>query len=365
MLSNWFAGWNKANPTDVYRPAVAIGVVGGAIVLATLLVTLGQPFKTTSMQTGPRGEGAIVVKMASAMTRPDPTVADYQSQDPIIPKPGDPLAKDTYKNVQVLGDLTTDNFTRVMLSMTQWVAPDQGCAFCHGDGALETYSEDTLYTKVIARKMLQMTQNINENWSGHVNFGGDVGVNCFTCHRGQNIPTGIWYRIDPVSKATAGWASVQNRVTSQSQWTSLPSDALEKYLLEGQNILVSAQDVRDRTNKATIQDTERTFSLMNYIDNALNVNCTFCHSTRAFWDAGQVTPQWATALLGIQMVNQLNNDYLAKLEGVFPAQQLGPVHADVPKLACATCHKGYQKPLGGMSMIKDWPELASSTAPKY
>lgn len=365
MLSKWFDTWNKANPKDVFGPAMGIGVVGGVVVLATLLVTLGQPFKTTSFQTGPRGEGAIVVKFASAAAIPDPTIADYQSQDPIVPKPGDALAKDTYKNVQVLGDLTVDNFTRVMLSVTQWVAPDKGCAFCHGDGGIETYSADTLYTKVIARKMLQMTQNINETWGGHVNINGDVGVNCYTCHRGQNIPTGVWYQIDPVNKATAGWASVQNRVTVQSQFTSLPSDALQKYLVEGQNILVSAQDVRDPTDKATIQDTERTFSLMNYIDNSLNVNCTFCHSTRALWDTSQVTPQWATALLGIQMVNALNNDYLMKLQGVFPADQLGPIHGDVPKLACNTCHKGYQKPLGGMNMIKDWPELASTAAPKY
>jgi photosynthetic reaction center cytochrome c subunit len=41
------------------------------------------------------------------------------------------------------------------------------------------------------------------------------------------------------------------------------------------------------------------------------------------------------------------------------------VHADAPKAACATCHKGYQKPMGGMDMISDWPELAAPGAPVY
>ncbi len=363
MALKWMNDWSRANPKDIWRPAVSIGVVGVVLMFAAALVTIGQPFKTVSMQTGPRGEGAVVVKFPQ--TQVDPTAADYVSQDPVKPQPGDKLAKDIYKNVQVLGNLTDANFTRLMVSMAQWVAPDQGCAFCHGDGDISTYSEDKLYTKVIARRMIQMTQDINENWSGHVQAVGEAGVNCFTCHRGQNIPSGVWYRIDPVNKVMAGWGAVQNRVTLQSQYTSLPSDALEQYLLEGKNILVSAQTVRDKTDTASIQDTERTFSLMNYIDNSLNVNCTFCHSTRAFWDTSQVTPQWATALLGIQMVNALNNTYLVPLQSVFPAEQLGPVHQDAPKLACNTCHKGYHLPLNGTDMIKDWPELASSAPPKY
>ncbi|HEX2942098.1 MAG TPA: photosynthetic reaction center cytochrome c subunit family protein, partial [Rhodopila sp.] len=36
-----------------------------------------------------------------------------------------------YKNVQVLKDESVGNFTRLMASMTTWVAPVQGCAYCH------------------------------------------------------------------------------------------------------------------------------------------------------------------------------------------------------------------------------------------
>ena len=100
------------------------------------------------------------------------------------------------------------------------------------------------------------------------------------------------------------------------------------------------------------------FSLMNHFANSLNVNCTFCHNTRAFYDPAQVTPQWATASVGIQMVLELNNDYLDPIGGLLPDNRLGPVYGDAPKAACMTCHKGYSKPLQGTPMLSDWPELA-------
>ena len=65
------------------------------------------------------------------------------------------------------------------------------------------------------------------------------------------------------------------------------------------------------------------------------------------------------------MVQELNNDYLVPLREVYPENRLGPVHADAPKAACATCHKGYQKPYQGMNVIADWPELATTGAPVY
>ena len=95
------------------------------------------------------------------------------------------------------------------------------------------------------------------------------------------------------------------------------------------------------------------------------MNCVFCHNSRAFYDVGQHTPQWATAQLGIQMVQEMNAAYLVPLQDSYPPERLGPVYADAPKAACATCHKGYQQPMGGLDMISDWPELAGSGPPVY
>ncbi len=370
MLPKWFNEWNRENPTNVFGPAIAIGVVGGAVFAAVLVITWGNPYQTKGMQTGPRGIGMSVQKVVAEIETADPSIELYYTEEPYVPEGGEALAKDVYENVQVLGDLTEDNFNRLMNAMTQWVAPEEGCAYCHGDVDISEYGADDLYTKVVSRRMIEMTQNINENWDGHVNANAEVGVNCYTCHRGEHVPSDIWFRISPVNESAEGWSAVQNRVTIQSQYSSLPSDALEKYLLDAEPIAVHSLEARvagtpGMEDYASIQDTERTYSLMNYVANSLGVNCVFCHNSRAFYDGSQVTPQWGTESLGISMVQELNNDYLVPLRDVYPENRLGPVYADAPKAACKTCHKGYQQPMQGMNVIADWPELATSEAPAY
>ncbi|MBC6407552.1 MAG: photosynthetic reaction center cytochrome c subunit [Rhodobacteraceae bacterium] len=371
MLPKWFDQWNRDNPTNIYGPAIAVGTTFGAVFVAALIVTWGQPFATESMQTGPRGTGMSVPEFNSERVAPDPTIEAYYTEAPYVPEGDEELAGDIYENVQVLGGLTGDNFNRLMLAITQWVSPEEGCAYCHGDGDLETYGSDDLYTKVVSRRMIQMTQAINDNWDGHVNANKEVGVNCYTCHRGEHVPSDIWFKISPVNESTEGWSANQNRATSISQSTSLPSDALESYLLDYG--VISVHDLESRVAGSpagddalpSIQDTERTYALMNYVANSLGVNCVFCHNSRAFYDASEVTPQWGTEMLGISMVQELNNDYLVPLKDTYPEHRLGPVYADAPKAACKTCHKGYQQPMQGLNVIADWPELATSEPPIY
>lgn len=164
---------------------------------------------------------------------------------------------------------------------------------------------------------------------------------------------------------------MQNRVTPLSSYTSLPSDALQTYLVDGESIKVHDLDSRVAgvpgvDDYPGIQHAERTYAFMNYISNSLGVNCVFCHNSRAFYDGAQVTPQWATETLGIQMVQELNNDYLIPIGGLLPESRLGPENGDAPKAACRTCHKGYQQPLQGTNVIQDWPELATTSGePDY
>ena len=119
MLPKWFNDWNRDNPTNIFGPAILVGALGGAVFVAILLVTWGQPYATTSMQTGPRGTGMSVPEFNVALATPDPTIDAYYTDSPIIPEGGEPLAKEIYQNVQVLGDLAADNFNRLMLAMTQ------------------------------------------------------------------------------------------------------------------------------------------------------------------------------------------------------------------------------------------------------
>ena len=112
-----------------------------------------------------------------------------------------PKAAETMQNVKVLGDLSVAEFTRTMVAITNWVAPEQGCLFCHAQG--EDLSSDTLYTKVVARRMIEMTRHVNGNWKTHV---ADTGVTCYTCHRGNAVPPEIWFRVPspPAALGPAG-----------------------------------------------------------------------------------------------------------------------------------------------------------------
>lgn len=358
----WFERWNRQNPTDIYRPAFLVGGVGGAVVVVVALVTLGQPYATDSLQTGPRGTGMSVPEFTADLATPDPGIAAFlaTTSSPVPPAGGEQTAGAARENVPPgLGDLTVDNYDRLLAAMRAWT------------GIPNLFDDPGNYQTAVGHVMITMTQNLNENWDGHVNANKQVGVTCYTCHRGQPVPSDIWFKQTPVVKAAAGWSAVQNRVTPLSSYTSLPSDALEAYLLNYETIGVHdlesrAAGVPGQDGYPGIQHAERTYAFMNYIANSLGVNCTFCHNTRAFYDGGQVTLQWGTEMLGIQMVQELNEEYMVPLGALLPEERLGPVHGDAPKAACRTCHKGYQQPLQGTNVIADWPELATTSgAPVY
>jgi photosynthetic reaction center cytochrome c subunit len=206
--------------------------------------------------------------------------------------------------------------------------------------------------------MIQMVQNINGNWQSHIQA---VGVTCWTCHRGNPVPKNIWFT-DPGPGAKLGGmaesATGAGTVSVAAGGSSLPYDPFTPYLLGDENIRVQGNTPLPVDNLHTIKQTEWTYALMIHFANALGVNCTYCHNSRAFSDWSQSTPQRTTAWWGIRMVRDLNVAYLTPLTSVFPPYRLG-ITGDAPKVNCATCHQGIYKPLYGVSMIKDFPELAA------
>lgn len=266
--------------------------------------------------------------------------------------PGGPLAKDTYKNVQILGELTVNEFNRLMVAMTTWVSPEQGCFYCHVGAQWEL---DGNYTKIVARKMLQMTQDTNANWKSHV---ANTGVTCYTCHRGKPVPANVW-TTDPGPKQPSGFApSGQNQVAPQVAYAALPYDPFTPFLLEANEIRVIGDTALPVGNRRSIKQAEWTYALMMNMSDALGVNCTFCHNTRSFLSWDQSTPQRVTAWYAIRHVRSLNNDYVNPLTEVLPENRKGPL-GDPYKIYCATCHQGAYKPLYGAPMIQDYPELSA------
>ncbi len=336
----------RSDITTLMQAAVAL--VASALVLGGC--DQGPP---KAQQIGYRGLGMeqVVDKRTYAKA-----LAAMQKTIPEAQPPADPStrkANQAYQNVQVLGDLNENEFNRVMLAITEWVSPEQGCNYCHNPANL---ADDNVYTKVVARRMFQMTRDINETWKPHV---GDTGVTCFTCHNGNPVPKNIWFsgrlEIDP-SKMAGYTGGGQNAANKSVGLTSMTADPFSTIFNGRDAIRVQGTTALPQGHVASMQTTEQTYALMIHMSEGLGVNCTYCHNSRNFAAWATSTPQRVTSWQGIQMVRALNTTHLDVLKSVYPQERLGPL-GDAPKAFCTTCHAGWTKPLNGANMLKDYPEL--------
>jgi photosynthetic reaction center cytochrome c subunit len=319
---------------------------------AALLLTACEMPRPTTEQVGFRGTGMVQVdnprtvkELAAANVVPEP-----------LPRvePAGPRAGEIYQNLQVVGDLTIPEFTRLMQAMTAWVAPEQGCQYCH-EGA--NLASDAVYTKGVSRAMLAMTRQLNTQWGSHV---APAGVTCFTCHRGNNVPLITWSQ-DPGldrQRGLAGRDGGQNHPSSRVAYASLPADPFSRFLEAENPIRIISTRALPYGNTSGTKDAEKTYGLMMHLSQSLGVNCTFCHNTRSMADWDQSSPQRTKAFYGIRMVRDINVNHVVPTGQYLPASRLGPA-GDVPKVNCATCHQGVSKPLLGVSMYQDYPELGA------
>jgi photosynthetic reaction center cytochrome c subunit len=322
-----------------------------AAVMVTILVL--SRFNTPPVETVQRGfrGTAMVENYNPAEIRQYLAENKVPASLPQLPAVG-PKAGAVYKNVQVLGTLSVGQFTRLMVSITNWVAPKQGCAYCHNTANM---ADDGIYTKVVARRMIQMVQHINADYKPHV---ATTGVTCYTCHRGNPVPSQVWFN-DPGVAHAGGMAETdmgKNIAAGSVGDSSLPYDPFTPFLEKDANIRVQSTAALPGTDRSSIKQTDWTYALMMHFSQSLGVNCTYCHNTRSFGDWSQSTPQRVTAWYGIRMVRDVNVNYLDKLHDVFPRTRRGPLD-DSAKVNCATCHQGVFKPLYGVSMVKTFPEL--------
>jgi photosynthetic reaction center cytochrome c subunit len=311
-----------------------------------------------STQLGYRGTGMVQIDNPRILAEQAAAREPIPPSTPAPPAVG-PKARDVFQNVKVLGDLSVADFTRHMASITAWVSPKEGCNYCHNPANL---ADDSKYQKVVSRRMIEMTQHLNVDWSKHV---GKTGVTCYTCHRGNPVPSKVWYQ--PLTNARTAPGSMlgndfgQNRAVPSVGLTSMHYDPFTPFLLGKEPIRVNGPAALPTAGyKMPIQQAEKTYSLMIHMSQSLGVNCTFCHNTNSFqsWDG---PPQRVTAYHGIQMARDLNNAYLTPLTGTFPKDRLGP-RGDVAKVFCATCHQGQNKPLGGAAMAGDYAGLTALAA---
>jgi photosynthetic reaction center cytochrome c subunit len=291
-----------------------VQVTGAVLALAVLSGCKGMPdvIKPGPKQIAQHGYAGVAME-----TNYDPddiakTAAYNQAPKPLPAAPPGPPGQ--YKNVQVLTNISAAEFGRTMTAMSSWVAGGAGnCAYCHNTAnfAADSNKGQPIYTKLVSRMMLRMTRRINSDYTQHV---AGTGVTCYTCHRGQPLPKGLWFY------------SNENQI-------------LRHYL--------------DRDD---IRQTYNTYALMVTQSNALGVNCTYCHNSRAWTSWEESTPKRVVAYYGAAMLRDMNMNYLNPLQPVYPRSRLGE-HGDAPKAQCITCHNGVYKPMYGAKMVKDYPAL--------
>ncbi len=289
---------------------------------------LNQMGKKETVQSGYRGTG---MEQVYDMDDVAPKFAATNIPTPLPPAGTSPPGPLPWKNVQVLNDISVAEFNRTMVAFSTWVAGTGNCAYCHN---VANFSADTLndgtpiYTKLVARRMIQMTRHINGQYAAHVK---NTGVTCYTCHRGKPLPNGLWFY-------------------------GKKDDYLRHYLDRDGGRVISATEGPTNANRSSVKQTEWQYALMISMSQSLNVNCTYCHNSRAFAKWEQSPPQRVQAYHGIFMLRDVNQNYLAPLRPVYPAVRLGPM-GDAPKAQCLTCHNNAYKPLYGAQMAKLYPAV--------
>ena len=134
----------------------AVGQNVWVAAVLTSLALLGGCDRTETVQRGFRGSGMVQMYNSASLA----AVADTHK----IPTPEDPAdlesprVDEVFVNVKVLNDLSATEFSRLMQALSTWVAPVEGCHYCDNPDQLES---DEKYPKIVARRMLQMTRDIN------------------------------------------------------------------------------------------------------------------------------------------------------------------------------------------------------------
>lgn len=200
-------------------------------------------------------------------------------------------ARETFKNLKVLGDVPGERFAAAMQSMR--VNLGMKCVACHVI-APKNFPSDEKKEKRRAREMISMTAEIDRR-----TFGNQARVTCWTCHRGDEEPP----------KMTFSKELPQLFAKMPAAKLSQPADKVFK-------------DVQELN-----QLDARNFGLvMGWFARELGVKCTHCHDVKDF---SKDTKEKTRAREMLQMTGYVGRDFYGGNDS--------PV-------GCGTCHRGKVKP---------------------
>ena len=181
---------------------------------------------------------AFLMADFSASTRAG---ASFDEQDQNGNPPAEQTVEQKYKNIQVLKGMPVSQ----MRPMMSYISASLGttCGACHvKNGDNWEFDKDDKKAKQTARKMIQMTMDINKNF-----FQGKLEVSCQTCHQGQDHPAGVppLPRVMPKEepKSNEPWPTPQQILAKYTQAVG-GKEAIEKIKtswLKGTSVAANGQ----------------------------------------------------------------------------------------------------------------------------
>ena len=324
--------------------ALAIGLFAAAVMIPPWV----SPRQVATTQTGPDAS-AMGLYLDKQELRNTPQQPELLPASQLF-APGTVLPGGS--NLRVLGGESPAELNRTMVALTAWVAPQEGCGFCHGgqNGPNANWAPD-YPRKEVARQMLRMVRDVNTRWTNHV---GSRGVTCFTCHQGSNIPKETWSLPKEPEPPMGGILGMPRAWHTKADTIRgfFPSKPYEKYLLQGlpadgvqtHHALVNGT----QPSQHNLKDAEDVYILMMQMSQALGVNCTYCHQSRQLYDWNQSPPNRLNGYSGIKMATDLNQRYFAPLDAIALPAGRGEL-GDAKKINCGTCHNQRAIPSGGMN----------------
>ncbi|HEY2743235.1 MAG TPA: c-type cytochrome [Polyangia bacterium] len=97
---------------------------------------------------------------------------------------GGVVARADFKNLQVLPKtMSKDDLKAYMKAQSKALGVE--CDYCHD---VPDMASDKNEKKLVARKMIQMTQDINDKWLKGMKEAEKNRVGCGTCHQGHEVP---------------------------------------------------------------------------------------------------------------------------------------------------------------------------------
>lgn len=316
-------------------------------------------------QTGPRGTGMYVLENPRILE----SRLDLHTAPEARPKASaqGKRAGEVFQNVTALADLSEEQFWRIKEEITDWVAGDEGCNYCHTDDL----TSNEKYEYRVSKQMIEMTRYLNANWAEtHLTHSDDAGVTCYTCHRGEQVPPASWHSEEEsgAAKLTTGVGNMQlqNKISTKTAYTAFPRDALDRFLVGHQEIPIQADHGLNTatTDGRSLREAEHTLGLMMHVSYALDAGCTLCHNVSR-WASWEDSPKRReVAWHGIRMARDINVNWIKPLTDEYPEDRLGPT-GDVGKVSCQTCHNKEIKPLKGEEFLDLYPELVGEPDPDF